>query len=184
MKSSHNDYVIPAHTIPESPSPKSGGTPRRWLVAGMALAVLIAVMYAAVFALASRIKAPALTSLAALDLATVDRVELLVINRPDGQPDTSAGKTEMVPVPMVDAATLIDTLRPAVPVNAARGIWMGKLIVHLKDGRKVETLIYSVNEKGPGPLRYKIEEYQYELPSAATFLSVVDRIDLKIKSEK
>jgi hypothetical protein len=154
---------------------------RRWIVAGGVVLAIIVGLYAAIFLLADRIRTPAATSLAMVDQATIERGELLVIRRPDGGPDISAGKTDAMAISREDAVALVNVLTPGAAVNTARGIWMGKLILFFRDGRKLEVLLYSVSESKSSPVRFQIEQYQYELPSSESFLAAVDAVDARIK---
>ncbi|CAN5321042.1 hypothetical protein BH11PLA2_BH11PLA2_00590 [soil metagenome] len=148
------------------------------------MAVLIAAVYAGMFAIANRIQKNAVISIDAVDVAEIDRMELLVIRRPDSGPDIRAEKTDPITVPAAEYKTILTPLLKANPVKTDRGVWMGKLILYLKDGRKLEVLLYSVNEQAKGPMRYKIEEYQYEVESVTPFLAAVDAVDGKMKGRK
>jgi hypothetical protein len=155
-------------------------TARRWLIIGALLVMmLVGCMYVLIFMAAGRLSTPVATSLVDLNPATIAEADLLVIRRPDGGADVTAGKTEAVRIIGTDAAALVEALKVGKAVETARGVWMGKLVLHLADGRKLETLLYSVGDVPGGPMRFKIEQFQYELESSTPFLKCVDEIDAK-----
>ena len=154
---------------------------RRWLVAGLALFVLIALSYAGMFLIAAFFDEPVVKSIDEIDAAKVSRLGVLAINRPDGGPDITSGGKDPFPIPTGDIAAVLQPLRGGQPLATDRGIYLGVIQIAFHDGRKVKVMLHRAGDTG---LRVSIGKYQYDAGSLKPFFKVLDEVESRMRQSR
>lgn len=127
---------------------------------------------------------PAFESVDELSPDKVTGIGVFILNRPDGGPDVGR-RDDLFQVPPADRDAVLGLLRGAQRVDLTRGIWLGRMVVTLADGRRQAILLYrpesSVDKDKPGRLRFKIGDLQYEGPPVDEFVRALVAIEAKAK---
>lgn len=130
-------------------------------------------------------RTPAFETVDDLDLAAVARVQVLVINRPDGGPDVGELKGEPLTVPAADYEAVFAPLRRATPVSRERGIWLGRVMVLLADGRRQTIMLYRVGEGNdparPPVLLFSIGRRQFEVGAVEKWLKPLVEVEARAR---
>lgn len=123
---------------------------------------------------------PAFQSVDGVEVANVKTVELFIINRPDGGPDIGGANLYGVPPENFDRTLAL--LRKLTPVQgeSPRGIWLGRVVVTLKDGRSQSIMLHrpknEYDTKAVQRLEVRIGSHQYEGPSVNDFTKQIGEI--------
>ncbi len=120
------------------------------------------------------------TSIDQLDGQSLRSIDLLVIERPDGGPNIGM-PSRLFPVPATEFEALLAPLRNAgrVAAESPRGIWLGRIVVTLNDGRAQSVMLHRPKSEtgATAPrLELRIGSNQYEGPPVGAFLAVADKI--------
>lgn len=173
----HNNNGTPGPDgIIRSPRSKS----RRWLYVGVGLLALVAVVFTTCLTLVpAGLFAPAFKTIDEVDVAQVETLSVLAINRPDGGPDITAGGKELLPIPAEFHQEVLAPLRGAPRVSKPRGIYLGQMQIYFRDGRKLIVYLHRTSEN---TLQFTIGSQQYEVTPLEKFLKPMSEIEAKIKS--
>lgn len=123
---------------------------------------------------------PAFKTVDEVDVENVKGIELFVINRPDGGPDI--GGAALFPVASADFDRTLALLRKATPVEneSPRGVWLGRVVVTLKDGRSQSIMLHrpknEYDVKAAHRLEIRIGSHQFEGPPVNEFTKAVGAI--------
>lgn len=151
---------------------------RRWFFVTIGLLILIGLATVAAFVMAW-LAQPPFKSIDEVDVAQIERLAVLTINRPDSGPDISAGGKELLVIPSEFYETLLAPLRNAPAIAAPRGIYLGQINLVFKDGRK---LIVMLHRAGDATLQFTIGSQQYEVAPLGKFLKPLIETEAKVKS--
>lgn len=165
---------------------KPARSARRWPLILLAFLVLILCVYGMAFFLSSLFREPAVKSIDEIDAANVERLALFIIRRPDEGPDIGSPSDPWI-VPPAEVEAVLAPLRNARAISADRGVWLGRMTIHFKDGRKVEVFLHVTGDgqgSNPPHLRYKIEEFQYEIGPVGPFLQQISAADDRAKGRR
>lgn len=162
--------------------PAPAPTTRRRLPLWGGIAALILLFPAIVIPiLVSILKEPAFASLDELDLAQVSSMEIFLLNRPDGGPDIG-GTRGLFVIPAADYDRALAPLRKAEPIAAEspRGIWLGRLVVTLADGRKQTVMLHrpkaEYDKSQVHRLELRIGRHQFVGPPVDEFVARIAEI--------
>lgn len=120
------------------------------------------------------------TNLDQVDVKSVRSIDLLVIERPDGGPNIGMPH-QLFPVPASEFEAILSPLRKAEPVAAEspRGIWLGRMVVTLDDGRAQSVMFHrpkTTSESPTARLEIRIGRNQYVGPPVLEFISHAAKI--------
>ncbi len=120
------------------------------------------------------------TNLDQLDVKAVRSIDLLVIERPDGGPNIGMPH-QLFPVPPTEFEAILSPLRKAEPVAAEspRGIWLGRMVVTLDDGRAQSVMFHrpkSTEDSRTARLEIRIGRNQYMGPPVRDFIAHAAKI--------
>jgi hypothetical protein len=125
------------------------------------------------------LREPAFQSLDELAASDIRSIELFLLQRPDGGEDIG-GTRGMFRVPEEHYDTVLGSLRNATSMEVAqpRGIWLGRMIVKLRDGRRQTVMFHRPRSDG-GPsgvnrVEIRIGKKQFLGPDVNVFLKAVD----------
>lgn len=117
--------------------------------------------------LVGQFREPAFRSIEEIDVAQVESIELFILNRPDGGVDIG-GTRKLHAVAPENFDKTLEVLRHATPVAAAsgRGIWLGRVVVTLKNGRTQTVMLHRPTHEydatKPQRIEMRIGSHQFE----------------------
>ncbi len=155
---------------------------KRWIVAGVAIAMLMAVAYASAFFFAGLFDNKPAASIDELDAAEVAKLSVFVLNRPDGGPDITRGGGELLNIPQPEVESILATLRGARPITAERAVFLGRMEIALQDGRKLTVMLHRDASDKSASLQYRIGNHGYEGQSLTAFLAALDAMEARLKT--
>lgn len=123
---------------------------------------------------------PAFRSVDEIDVANVKSVELFIINRPDQGPDI--GAKALFAVPPADFDRTLALLRNCGHVDSAspRGIWLGRVVVVLKDGRSQSIMLHRPKNEYETTTVHRMEvrigSHQFDGPPVNEFTKKIGEI--------
>lgn len=115
---------------------------------------------------------PAFASVDEVEVAQVKGIDVFVLNRPDGGPDIG-GTRGMFAVPADDFEKVLGLLRNATRSDSPRGIWMGRIVVTLKNGRTQTIMLHRPTDDYTGTgqrLELRIGPLQFDGPPVKEFV--------------
>jgi hypothetical protein len=121
------------------------------------------------------------SSIDQIDTSTVRSLEILVIERPDGGPNIGQ-PNQLFAIPRGDFEGFLATLRHSgrVASESPRGIWLGRLVVTLDDGRAQSIMLHrpkaEYDAAKPQRLELRIGPHQYDGPNVNDFIAHVAKI--------
>lgn len=160
---------------PPLPTPSTRSRLPIW---GGLLALFLLVPGIGVPILLSLFAEPAFQSFDELNAADIRAMEIFVLNRPDRGPDI--GKIRILfPIAETDHPLLLAHFLKAKRVDQLPPkVWLGRLVVKLKNGKKQDVLLYRVGDendpKNKVKLLFKIGQYQYEAGPADPLTALLD----------
>ncbi len=153
--------------------------PRNRLPLWVGLIVLILLFPAVVIPLlVGAFRDPAFASVDEVDVARVQAIDVFILNRPDGGPDIG-GTRGLFPVPEADFERVLALMRNATPSQSQRGIWMGRIVVTLTDGRVQTIMLHRPTDEYAGTdrrLEMRIGRLQFDGPPVKEFLRKMGEI--------
>jgi hypothetical protein len=121
------------------------------------------------------------TSIDQIDVKAVRSLEVLVIERPDGGPNIGM-PNQLFAVPTAEFDSFLSSLRSAgrVASESPRGIWLGRFVVTLDDGRAQSVMLHRPKSEydatKPQRLELRIGPHQYEGPPVNEFITRIAQI--------
>lgn len=151
-------------------------TRRRLPLWGGILALVLLFPAIVIPLLVANFREPAFASIDEIDLAQVRSMELFLLNRPDGGPDIG-GTRGLFAIPSSDYDRALAPMRGAERVTAEspRGIWLGRLVVTLEDGRTQTVMLHRPRHEYDAArvqrLEIRIGRHQFEGPTVDAFVA-------------
>ena len=162
--------------------PRPPSTTRRRLPLWGGILALVLLFPAVVIPLLlASFREPAFASIDEIDLARVTSMEIFVLNRPDGGPDIG-GTRGLFAIPVADFDRALAPLRKADPIAAEspRGIWLGRLVVKLADGRSQTVMLHrpkgEYDRATVQRLELRIGRHQFAGPPVGEFVTRIAEI--------
>jgi hypothetical protein len=168
---------------PESNSQPEMASPKRtvrWPLLLLFIAIVIGGVYAMAFVAASLLAEPAYKSIDDIDPAAIQSMGVLVLNRPDGGPDITAGGKELWPVPKEAFANVLAPLCGATPLTGGRPIYLGQIQMVFNDGRKLTVMMHRIGDE---KIKLSIERYEYEVAPIDKFLKPLIEVEADARKE-
>jgi hypothetical protein len=123
----------------------------------------------------------AFTSIDDIEPGRVRSLALLIIERPDGGPNIGA-PSALHQVPPADFDSVLALLRnsPRATAESPRGVWLGRLVVTLTDGRTQTVMLHRPkSDSGPPAnrrLELRIGTFQFDGPPVDEFLDRIGKL--------
>ncbi len=162
------------------PAPAST-TRRRLPLWGGILALVLLFTAVVIPKIVKNLGEPAFPSIDEIDLAQVKSMEIFVLNRPDGGPDIG-GTRGLFAIPATDYDRALAPLRKAepIPAESPRGIWLGRLVVVLADGRSQTVMLHrpksEYDPKASQRMELRIGRHQFVGPPVNDFVTRIAEI--------